>query len=66
MPMGASGDGVESHLGTGLSGFSLAKKPDNPVPTGTSAPTRTPTGILPTFPADAILMKIYECKAGRL
>ena len=57
MPVGgASGDGV--------SGFLLAKKPLTPSPL--APPTRTPTGILPTFPADAILMKIYECKAGRL
>ena len=52
-----------SHWGRGYPAFLLAKKPDNPVPNGS---TLSPTALLSTFPTDVILMKIYECKAGRL
>ena len=57
-------------LGRGYPAFSLAKKPDNPVPNGSQPRPQLapppPTALLSTFPLDAILMKIYECKAGRL
>lgn len=59
MPVGDEG----GQLGTGLVALlGKPKRATNPVPTGTP----TPNPLLSTFPVDAILMKIYECKAGRL